>query len=86
MGMKIENSLDWNLVCHKLEKQLSDIPYNQELHKMLSNISKMVDELSKIEVLARRTYKSNLTLEKVEAINKAIDHLEKLIVMANLMK
>ena len=84
--MKIENSLDWNLVCHKLEKQLSDIPYNQELHKMLSNISKMVDELSKVEVLARRTYKSNLTLEKVEAINKAIDHLEKLIVMANLMK
>jgi hypothetical protein len=45
----------------------------------------MVSELSKIEVLARRNPKSNMTLDKVNEINKAIDHLEKLILMAKIM-
>jgi hypothetical protein len=45
----------------------------------------MVDELSKLEVVARRTHKNNMIDERVTAINKAIDHLEKLLLIAKLM-
>ena len=46
--MKIETSLDWFNVRNKLRTQLDGLPYNSDLHKMLKNIEKMVDELSKV--------------------------------------
>jgi DNA-binding MarR family transcriptional regulator len=52
---------------------------------MLKNIDTMVVELSKLEVSARRTRHMSYTNEQREKINKAIDHLEKLLLMAKLM-
>jgi hypothetical protein len=52
---------------------------------MFSNIGSMVSELSKLEVTFRRTQKYSMLDDKVAEINKAIDHLEKLILMAKLM-
>jgi hypothetical protein len=46
----------------------------------------MVSELSKLEVNLRRTGKYNMLDDKVADINTAINHLEKLVLMANLMK
>jgi hypothetical protein len=46
----------------------------------------MVTELSKLEVTMRRTGKYSMLDDRVIAINKAIDHFEKLLLMANLMK
>jgi hypothetical protein len=42
--------------------------------------------LSKAEVEARRKRMHSTIATKLEKINQAIDHLEKLLVMANLMK
>jgi hypothetical protein len=84
--MTIENSLDWNRVWSKLHTQLDGLPYNPDLHKMLKNIEKMVDELSKLEVEARRIRNTSYLTDKVSDINKSIDHLEKLILMASLMR
>jgi hypothetical protein len=53
---------------------------------MLANITKMVSELSSLEVEARRKKSTHMTREKVNNINKAINHLEKLILMATLMR
>ena len=53
---------------------------------MASNIDKMVEDLSKHEVEARRIGKPEYTKEKVEAINQAINHLEKLILIATLIQ
>jgi hypothetical protein len=53
---------------------------------MLANITKMVSELSSLEVEARRKKSTHMTQEKVNTINKAINHLEKLILMATLMR
>jgi hypothetical protein len=53
---------------------------------MHKNIDKMVSELSKLEVNLRRTGKYDVLDDKVSAINSAINHLEKLVLMANLMK
>jgi hypothetical protein len=83
--MNIQTAVDFQKVSDQLRRDLRSIGYNPDLNKMFLNIEKMVSELSKIEVLARRNLKSNMTLDKVNEINKAIDHLEKLILMAKIM-
>ena len=84
--MKIEKATDWQDILTKLRSQMLNIGYNPDLNKMLNNISSMVNELSKLEVDARRTRIEYYTNEKVDQINKSIDHLEKLLLMAQLMK
>lgn len=84
--MKIHRALDWNKVSIDLRTRLGAIGYNPDLQKMYQNIEKMVTELSKLEVTLRRTQKYSVLDERVLQINNAIDHLEKLILMAQLMK
>lgn len=84
--MKIERAIDWNQVSIDLSSQMNGIGYNPDLVRMLNNIDKMVNELSKLEVNIRRTGKFSMLDDRVEEINKAINHLEKLLLMANLMK
>ena len=84
--MKIERAIDWNKVSSDLSSQMNGIGYNPDLHRMHKNIDKMVSELSKLEVNLRRTGKFSMLDDKVADINNAINHLEKLLLMANLMK
>ncbi len=84
--MKIERALDWNQVSNDLKSQLNSVGYNPDLHKFYNNINLMVTELSKLEVSFRRTQKYEILDNKVEQINNAIDRLEKLVLMAKLMK
>jgi len=84
--MKIQRAIDWNQVSNDLSSQMNGIGYNPDLHRMHKNIDKMVTELSKLEVAIRRTGKFNVLDDKVADINNAINHLEKLVLMANLMK
>lgn len=83
--MKIENSLDWQAVHSELRTQIGQVPYNPDLRRMLNNISNMVSELSQAEVEARRISKMSYTDTKVLQINTAINHLEKLLLIAKLM-
>ena len=84
--MKIERAIDWNKVSNDLRTQLSGVDYNPDLRRMFGNIDKMVTELSKLEVSFRRSGKYSLLDDKVLQINNAINHLEKLILIAQLMK
>jgi uncharacterized protein YaaN involved in tellurite resistance len=84
--MKIERALDWNQVSIDLKTQLSKSGYNPDLQRMFRNIEKMVSELSKLEVEFRRNNKVTMLDDKVNEINNAISHLEKLILMAYLIK
>ena len=84
--MKIERAIDWNQVSIDLSSQMNGIGYNPDLVRMHKNIDKMVTELSKLEVSFRRTQKFEMLDDRVTEINKAIQHLEKLLLMANLMK
>jgi predicted nuclease with TOPRIM domain len=84
--MKIKQALDWNGICGTISGELAYIGYNADLHKMFQNIGRMVTELSKLEVEARRLQKFSYLDSKVEEINNAIDHLDKLILIAKLMK
>lgn len=84
--MKIERAIDWNQVSIEIATQMNGIGYNPDLVRMHLNIGKMVSELSKLEVNLRRTGKYNMLDDRVAEINNAINHLEKLVLMANLMK
>lgn len=84
--MKIEKATDFPAVFDKLRHDLSGMNYNLDLKKMLKNIQKMVDELSKQEVEARRNRSHKDIQKQIESINSAIDHLEKLILIAQLMR
>jgi len=84
--MKIKTALDWQEVSIQISKDLNSIGYNPDLKKMFNNIQLMVTELSKLEVNGRRIRSTDYTQNQVEKINKAIDHLEKLILMGLLMK
>ena len=84
--MKIERAIDWNQVSIELSTQMNGIGYNPDLVRMHKNIDKMVSELSKLEVNLRRTCKYSMLDDRVAEINKAINHFEKLLLMANLMK
>lgn len=83
--MKIRNSLEWSNIASELYKQLHDVGYNQDLMRMIQNINKMVAELSKREVEARRIKKPEYNQAFIDEINKAIDHVEKLLLVAKLM-
>ena len=84
--MKIETALDWQESSIQISKDLNRIGYNPDLRKMFNNLQLMVTELSKLEVNGRRLKTNNFTQTQVDKINKAIDHLEKLILMGLLMK
>ena len=84
--MKIQTALDWQQVSMQIRKDLNSIGYNPDLKKLFDNIQLMVTELSKLEVNGRRIRSTDYAQSQVEKINKAIDHLEKLILMGLLMK
>ena len=84
--MKIQRAIDWDQVSIDLSSQMNGIGYNPDLVRMHLNIGKMVTELSKLEVNIRRTGKFEILDDRVNEINKAINHFEKLLLMANLMK
>ena len=84
--MKITVSTDWQEVHRQIRAEMNTIGYNSDLDRFVKNIDTMVSELSKIEVVARRTKSTVLYSERLQSINDAIDRLEKLILMAKLMK
>jgi predicted nuclease with TOPRIM domain len=84
--MKIERALDWNKVSIDLKTQLSKSGYNPDLQRMFRNIESMVSELSKLEVEFCKNNKVSRLSDKVNEINNAISYLEKLILMAYLIK
>lgn len=84
--MEIKNSLEWNEVRSALLVEMSQIGFNADLNKMLTNISGMVKSLSIAEVDARRLHNKKNLVAPLESINKSIKHLEQFLIMAKLMK
>ena len=83
--MKITSSLEWFNVRAEIVSQIYRLDYNADLRKMLKSIDHMVEELSKLEVEARRINKTTKTQPKIDAINNAIETLDQFITMAALL-
>lgn len=81
----IQQSLDYSEYREKLLSSIKSVPYSRELRRMLENIDDMVKDLSKAEVLARRTHKNIAELPELKRVNESIEFLEKWIVMGALL-
>jgi len=79
--MKIDKSSDWHLVDLEFNSQISALNFNADLNKMKRNLEKMVTELNKSEVEARRLKTNKYIQPKIDEINIAIDQLEKWIIV-----
>lgn len=84
--MEIKNAVDWQQVSPILRADLEYVGYNVDLLRLHNNIGDMVNELSKLEVIARQHRNSNYNAEQLKNVNAAIKHLESLLLMARLMK
>jgi hypothetical protein len=84
--MEIKNAVDWQLASSILRADLEYVGYNVDLLRLHNNIGEMVNELSKLEVVARQHRNSNYNAEQLKNVNAAIKHLESLLLMARLMK
>lgn len=84
--MEISNSLEYQEVRRDLSIALSQVGYNPELDKLLKNIDKMVSELSKVEVQARRTGKNRVVESTLIDINSSIKRLEHYILIGVLTR
>jgi hypothetical protein len=83
--MNIQTALEGREVCYSLSKELSKLRYNPDLTKMLRNIENMVTEISKLEVICRRSHSRAVLETPLKKLNDAVDHLQKLILVAKLM-
>jgi len=76
-------------IMHELVTQLNRLPYNVDLLRMYTNIKRMVNDLSKLEVSARNSparsrYRDEYN-QKREDILTAIKQLENFMLIARLM-
>lgn len=76
-------------IIYDVNDQLGRLPYNSDLRKFCNNICNMVEELSKLEVYARRTHpRSRYNIQRKqlrETISASITQLEYYMLMARLM-
>ena len=84
--MNIKYAVDYQKVSTELTRELNSLGYNPDFRKILKNIESMVTELSKLEVTARRTKSNTCCVAQLASINAAIQHLEKVMLIAKLMK
>ena len=84
--MHISVSTDWAPISADIAEKLhsAKLSNNRDLIRLHANITTMVCELSRLEVVARQKKTPNLVAHKVDEINSAIDHLEQLIFFATL--
>ena len=83
--MKITNSLEWSGFREELNLSINKLPYDPSLRQMLKNIDSMVNDLSKLEVEARRTKNSQYTDKSLKTVNESITTLQKLIMIGILL-
>jgi DNA-binding transcriptional regulator GbsR (MarR family) len=79
--MEIKTLSDWPDIDKELMSQIRMVKYNPDLLKMKRNIDAMVRELSKAEVEARRLKNLKYLQPRIDEINRAIDKMEKWILV-----
>ena len=79
--MEIKTLSDWPDIDKELMSQIRMVKYNPDLLKMKRNIDAMIRELSKAEVEARRLKNFKYLQPRIDEINRAIDKMEKWILV-----
>ena len=89
MAKTFNTPIEATEVMHELVRDLNKLPYNPDLLRMYTNIKRMVNDLSKLEVIARnspaRSKSRDEYNQKREDILAAIKQLENFMLIARLM-
>lgn len=89
MARTFNTPIEATEIMHELIIQLNRLPYNVDLLKMYTNIKRMVNDLSKLEVSARNSPPRSKHRDEYnklrEDILTAIKHLEHFMLIARLM-
>lgn len=80
------DTLECSRIADELYLKLRQVRYNADLHKMYKNIERMVEDISKAEVVCRQRKNYSAMEKHVEQFKEAVDRLEKLILIALLME
>lgn len=83
--IRVTTSSDWHPVRDEMQQIIRGIGFNPDIYRMLKNIDRMVDDLSKAEVVARQTKKTHHLDAEIKKVNEAIVTLEKWLMLAGLM-
>lgn len=86
--MEINTSLDWNTKRLTLEKSIKALPPGKgprDLRNILATIDRMVVELSKLEVEARRTKRPEILVPQIKKINDSLTTLEHWLMLGTLL-
>lgn len=82
--MEIKNSLEWSVIEDRLRKKSHGLTHERQIRKMIENLKSDVTELSKSEVLERRTQRK-ITEPLLNKINENIQMIEEYILVAALI-
>jgi hypothetical protein len=74
--VQISSSSDWPTVEQSMLRHIREVGYNDDLYKLFRNIEKMISELNKAEVEARRIKNLKYLEPKITEINAAIERFE----------
>jgi hypothetical protein len=80
MNWKIQNSLEWPTIRAEIRNRLALIDYNHDMYKLLSNVDRLVTELSKSEVTARQRKSDTALSTHLVSINETIATIEKMLI------
>jgi ethanolamine utilization cobalamin adenosyltransferase len=81
---EFKTAIEAQKIVDDLHRQLKTLNYNPDLKKMAKNLDHLVNELSKAEVIARVNRAPGILDSKREELSKAIDHLDKYILLLRL--
>ena len=81
----ITDSVQGRQKIDQLHRELTNLPYNPDLNKLLTNTNNLCTRLSVKEILYRNTKQKRHTSDAIKDLNDAIDRLEKYIIIAKLI-
>lgn len=84
--VEVKTALEAIEVCDNFRKVISTLPYNQDLKKMLKNIETMVSRLSQLETTCRLTSRKTVLETPLLELNKAINNMDKWLLLAKLLE
>jgi hypothetical protein len=84
--MEWNNAIEARAACDSLVLELGQIPHNPDLKRFLRNIDAQVTELSRKEVIARRSKNQSILTEDLTKINNSLIYLRNLILVARLVE
>jgi len=84
MERKFETAVEARKIIDDLAVQAKTLNYNNDLRKLIKNAEKLLAVLSSAEVQERQSHKKQLTNKPREELAKAIDYIEKMLLILRL--